>query len=219
MRPPQPRSRTSPASAEPPTHSERPPRLTGVCRSSDVMAHCPTRARCANPQGVLLYAPLRSGHGSQGYGAEAPRPAEKRDRGSALPAVACAPAPLALPAAPSLAAMVALLCARGPIDHHVGDTLRTTNRNGSLPSIRKESSSCTLSTTSQSRSSPSPPPYASRPRCSAQLRSVTSSTPGKCGIRRALSPLSLKPSASLQEVSLRTARNFPMSGRACSGGS
>ena len=34
----------------------------------DVMAHCPTRARCANPAsgGVLL---LRSGPGSQGYGA------------------------------------------------------------------------------------------------------------------------------------------------------
>ena len=57
----------------------------------DVMAHCPTRARCANPQGVLLSATLRSGLGSQGYGAKAPRRAEKRDRGSALPAVACAP--------------------------------------------------------------------------------------------------------------------------------
>ena len=80
----------------------------------DVMDHCPTRARCANPQGVLLSATLRSGPGSQGYGAKAPRRAEKRDRGSALPAVACAPAPLAPLAAPGLAATVALLRARGP---------------------------------------------------------------------------------------------------------
>ena len=85
----------------------------------DVMAHCPTRARCANPQGVLLSATLRSGLGSQGYGAEAPRRGEKRDRGSALPAVACAPAPLAPLAAPGLAAAVALLRARGPLNHHV----------------------------------------------------------------------------------------------------
>ncbi len=85
----------------------------------DVMAHCPTRARCANPQGVLLSAPLRSGLGSQGYGAKAPRRAKKRDRGSALPAVACAPAPLAPLAAPGLAATVALLRARGPLNHHV----------------------------------------------------------------------------------------------------
>ena len=50
---------------------------------SDVLAHCPTRARCTNPQGVLLYAPLRSGHGSQGYGASrlgAPRTATEAPR-------------------------------------------------------------------------------------------------------------------------------------------
>ena len=85
----------------------------------DVMDHCPTRARCANPQGVLLSATLRSGLGSQGYGAKAPRRAKNRDRGSALPAVACAPAPLAPLAAPGLAATVALLRARGPLNHHV----------------------------------------------------------------------------------------------------
>ena len=43
--------------------------IANKCIPLDVMAHCPTRARCANPQGVLLSATLRSGLGSQGYGA------------------------------------------------------------------------------------------------------------------------------------------------------
>ena len=83
----------------------------------DVMAHCPTRARCANPA---------SGGSSSSFRPWlarlrrcAPRRAKKRDRGSALPAVACAPAPLAPLAAPSLAATVTLLRARGPLNHHV----------------------------------------------------------------------------------------------------
>ena len=88
--------------------------------ASSVTAECDTRAHCANPaHGAGPFTPLRPGHPRQRHPG-VPRPAAARGRGSALPAVACAPAPPAHHGGPCLPAPVAPLRARARENRHFG---------------------------------------------------------------------------------------------------
>ena len=170
--------------------------------------------------GVLRFAPFRPELAGQRRPG-APRTGGARDRGSALAALACAPAPLAHTARPCPAAPVAPLRARCANEPSSGaDTLRWAQGHSALHSIRASETHHVRHRHSRLSGAVSDRDRFARTRSSsAQPPSAASSTPATSGTATTRSARWARRSASSPKGVAPDGTSSPTSARACCGDS